>query len=141
MNAFYDESPGLRVPEFIGLFANKNLKALTRHFLASPEQFACLLNFQRGQWRFITDTHKARYKEFLVPIVDKNFAQRPSAGQRSGFGIRRCQAAIIFSFVIGIASTKVCIGVFPKPRPQSSLACRETRRLLIARGHPGRLST
>ena len=80
MNAFYDESPGLRVPEFIELFANKNLKALTRHFLASPEQFAWLLNFQRGQWRFITDTHKARYKEFLVPIVDKNFAQRPSAG-------------------------------------------------------------
>ena len=80
MNAFYDESPGLRVPEFIELFANKNLKALTRHFLASPEQFAWLLNFQRGQWRFITDTHKARYKEFLVPIVDKNFAQRPSSG-------------------------------------------------------------
>ena len=80
MNAFYDESPGLRVPEFIELFANKNLKALTRHFLASPEQFAWLLNFQRGQWRFITDTHKARYKEFLVPIVDKNFAQLPSAG-------------------------------------------------------------
>jgi hypothetical protein len=37
----------------------QNLKALTRHFLASPEQFAWLLNFQRGQWRFITDTHKA----------------------------------------------------------------------------------
>jgi haloalkane dehalogenase len=80
MNAFYGDSPGLRVPEFIELFANKNLKALTRHFLVSPEQFAWLLNFQRGQWRFITDTHKARYKEFLVPIVDKNFAQRPSAG-------------------------------------------------------------
>ena len=35
-------------------------------------------------------------------------------GERSGFGIRRCQAAIIFSFVIGIASRKVCVGVFPK---------------------------
>ena len=80
MNAFYGESPGLRVPELIELFANKNLKALTRHFLASPEQFAWLFNFQRGQWRFISDTHKARYKEVLVPIVDKNFAQRPSAG-------------------------------------------------------------
>jgi pimeloyl-ACP methyl ester carboxylesterase len=79
MNAFYGESPGLRVPEFIELFANKNLKALTRHFLSSPQQFAWLLDFQRSQWRFMTETHKARYKEFLVPIVDKNFAQSPSA--------------------------------------------------------------
>ena len=75
MNAFYGESPGLRVPEFIELFANKNLKALTRHFLASPEQFAWLLNFQRGQMQVgMTETQKARYKEFLVPIVDKNFS-------------------------------------------------------------------
>ena len=84
MNAFYGESPGLRVPEFIELFANKNLKALTRHFLANPQQFAWLLDFQRGQWRFMTDTHKARYKEILVPIVDKNFAQRPSAAPAFG---------------------------------------------------------
>ena len=41
MNAFYGELPGLRVPEFIELFANKNLKALTRHFLANP-QAVCL---------------------------------------------------------------------------------------------------
>ena|SRR6266571_4837163 len=34
--------------------------------------------------------------------------------ERSGFAVRRCQAAIIFSFVIGIASRKVCIGVLPK---------------------------
>jgi hypothetical protein len=34
--------------------------------------------------------------------------------ERSGFGVRCGQAAIIFSFVIGIASRKVCIGVFPK---------------------------
>ena len=84
MNAFYGESPGLRVPEFIDLFANKNLKALTRHFLANPQQFAWLLDFQRGQWRFMTDTHKARYEEILVPIVDKNFAQRPSAAPAFG---------------------------------------------------------
>ena len=81
MNAFYGESPGLRVPELIELFANKNLKALSRHFLASPEQFAWLLNFQRGQMQVgMTETQKARYNEFLEPIVDKNFTQRPSAG-------------------------------------------------------------
>ena len=80
MNAFYGEAPGLRVPEFIELFANKNLKALTRHFLTSPQQFAWLLNFQRGQMQVgMTEAQKARYNEFLGPIVDKNFTQRPSA--------------------------------------------------------------
>jgi hypothetical protein len=34
--------------------------------------------------------------------------------ERSGIDVRRCQAAIIFSFVIGNASKKVCIGVLPK---------------------------
>jgi hypothetical protein len=34
--------------------------------------------------------------------------------ERSVFGVRSGQAAIIFSFVTGIASRKVCIGVFPK---------------------------
>jgi hypothetical protein len=34
--------------------------------------------------------------------------------KRSDFGVRRCQAAIIFSFAIGIASRNVCIGVLPK---------------------------
>jgi pimeloyl-ACP methyl ester carboxylesterase len=48
MNAFYGESPGLRVPELIELFANKNLKALTRHFLASPEQFCSTSNAANG---------------------------------------------------------------------------------------------
>ena len=80
MNAFYGEAPGLRVPELIELFANKNLKALTRHFLTSPQQFAWLLNFQRGQMQVgMTEAQKARYNEFLGPIVDKNFTQRPSA--------------------------------------------------------------
>ena len=79
MNAFYGDSPGLRVPEFIELFANKNLKALTRHLLAS--QFAWLLDFQRGQWRAgMTETQKAHYNEIIVPIVDNNFRQQPSAG-------------------------------------------------------------
>jgi hypothetical protein len=34
--------------------------------------------------------------------------------ERSGFGVRCRYAAIIFSFAIGIASRKVCIGVLPK---------------------------
>jgi pimeloyl-ACP methyl ester carboxylesterase len=81
MNAFYGEAPGLRVPEFIELFSNKNLKALTRHFLASPQQFAWLLGFQRDQMQAdLTEAQRARYRDFLGPIIDNNFRQQPGAG-------------------------------------------------------------
>jgi haloalkane dehalogenase len=81
MNAFYGDSPGLLVPELIELFSNKKLKALGLHFLKSPEQFAWLLRFQREQMAAdITETQKARYLEFLGPIIDNNFRQQPSAG-------------------------------------------------------------
>jgi pimeloyl-ACP methyl ester carboxylesterase len=81
MNAFYGDAPGLRVPEFIELFSNKGLKALTQHFLASPQQFAWLLGFQRDQMQTgLTEAQKARYTDFLGPIIDNNFRQRPSAG-------------------------------------------------------------
>jgi pimeloyl-ACP methyl ester carboxylesterase len=81
MNAFYGDAPGLRVPEFIELFSNKNLSALHRHFLASPQQFAWLLNFQRDQMQAgLNDKQKTRYTEFLGPIIDNNFRQRPGAG-------------------------------------------------------------
>ena len=81
MNAFYGDAPGLRVPEFIELFANKSLKSLTRHFLASPQQFAWLLAFQRDQMQVgLTEAQKAHYTQFLGPIIDNNFRQRPSAG-------------------------------------------------------------
>ena len=43
MNAFYGDAPGLRVPEFIELFANKRLSALTGRLLESPQQFGWLL--------------------------------------------------------------------------------------------------
>jgi pimeloyl-ACP methyl ester carboxylesterase len=81
MNAFYGDAPGLRVPEFIELFANKSLKSLTRHLLVSPEQFAWLLAFQRDQMQVgLTEAQKAHYTQFLGPIIDNNFRQRPSAG-------------------------------------------------------------
>jgi len=81
MNAFYGDAPGLRVPEFIELFSNKNLKALTRHLLANPQQFAWLLGFQRDQMQAgLTEAQKARYTDFLGPIIDNNFRQQPSAG-------------------------------------------------------------
>lgn len=74
MNAFYGAAPGLRVPELIALFSNRELSALSRHFLASPQQFAWLLDFQRSQLaKGLTETQKVRYFEFLGPIIDDNF--------------------------------------------------------------------
>jgi pimeloyl-ACP methyl ester carboxylesterase len=81
INAFYGDAPGLRVPEFIELFSSKGLQALTRHFLASPQQFAWLLGFQRDQMQAgLTGAQKARYTDFLGPIIDNNFRQQPGAG-------------------------------------------------------------
>jgi len=81
MNAFYGDAPGLRVPELIELFANKRLKSLARHFLVSPEQFAWLFAFQRDLMQVgLTEAQKAHYNQFLGPIIDSNFRQRPSAG-------------------------------------------------------------
>jgi pimeloyl-ACP methyl ester carboxylesterase len=81
MNAFYGDAPGLRVPELIEIFSNKKLEALHRHFLASPQQFAWLLEFQRERMKTILkETQRAHYSEFLGPIIDANFRQQPSAG-------------------------------------------------------------
>ena len=81
LNAFYGEAPGLRVPELIELFADRKLRALARHFLASPDQFAWLLAFQRDQMQIgMNESQKAHYFEVLGPIIDGNFRQRPGAG-------------------------------------------------------------
>ena len=81
MNAFYGEAPGLRVPELIELFSNKNLSALSRHFLESPQQLAWLLNFQRDLlMKGLSESQAAHNRSFLGEIIDDNFRQQPSAG-------------------------------------------------------------
>ena len=78
MNAFYGDAPGLRVPELT--LREQRPESLTRHFLASPQEFAWLLAFQRDQMQVgLTEAQKVRYHEFLGPIIDDNFRQRPSA--------------------------------------------------------------
>lgn len=80
MNAFYGDTPGLRVPELIALFSNKELAALSRHFLTSPQQFAWLLDFQRERMRTgLTEAQNRRYTDFLGQLIDDNFRQQPSA--------------------------------------------------------------
>ncbi|MCQ8277625.1 alpha/beta hydrolase [Acetobacteraceae bacterium KSS8] len=80
MNVFYGEAPGLLVPELIELFSHKPLQALAQHFLASPQQFAWLIEFQRqlllGD---ANESGKIRYNELLGPLIDANFRQQPSA--------------------------------------------------------------
>lgn len=80
MNVFYGASPGLRVPELIELFANRELKALAAHFLQSPQQFAWLIDFQRNLLqRGLTEAQKGNYFDFLGPVIDQNFRQQPGA--------------------------------------------------------------
>jgi pimeloyl-ACP methyl ester carboxylesterase len=80
MNVFYCEAPGLLVPELIELFSHKPLQALAQHFLADPQQFAWLIEFQRQL--LLGDANEAgktRYNELLGPLIDANFRQQPSA--------------------------------------------------------------
>ncbi|WP_345816686.1 alpha/beta hydrolase (plasmid) [Paraburkholderia sp. PREW-6R] len=80
MNAFYGDAPGLRVPELIELFSNRELRALATHFLQSPQQFAWLIDFQRNLLQHgLSDEQKVNYFEFLGPVIDNNFRQQPSA--------------------------------------------------------------
>jgi haloalkane dehalogenase len=80
MNAFYGEAPGLRVPELIAVFSNKELRALHLHFLKSPQQLAWLLDFQRQQLMAgLTEAQKARFSNFLFPVIVDNFTQQASA--------------------------------------------------------------
>lgn len=80
MNAFYGDSPGLRVPELIELFSNRELRSLAMHFLQSPQQFAWLIDFQRNLLQQgLTEAQKVNYFDFLGPVIDNNFRQQPSA--------------------------------------------------------------
>ena len=57
---------------------------------------------QKGVWER-SSLYKPRLRSDRLCLVE-----------RSGIAVRRGQAAIIFSLVIGMASRKVCIGVLPK---------------------------
>jgi pimeloyl-ACP methyl ester carboxylesterase len=80
MNAFYGEAPGLLVPELIELFSHKPLKALARHFLVSPQQFAWLVEFQREL--MLGDAAPAKKKSTLPGFARSTHRQQlPSAAQ------------------------------------------------------------
>jgi haloalkane dehalogenase len=81
LNCLYAQSPTLRHPEFIELFASPSLRALTGAMLQSPEHFAWILRFQRDRFQTIlTDEHRERYASFLGPLIDSNFRDPPGSG-------------------------------------------------------------
>ncbi|MBT2302421.1 alpha/beta hydrolase [Variovorax paradoxus] len=81
LNAAFAHSPTVKWPELIELFATANLKALSSAIIQSPEQFGWIVNFQRESFKkSLADKHKARYDEFLGPVIDGNFRNTPGAG-------------------------------------------------------------
>lgn len=80
LNAVFSEAPTLRYPEFIELFATPGLHALTQAMLREPEHFGFILQFQRAKFQEeLAENHKARYTEFLGPVIDGNFRRKPSS--------------------------------------------------------------
>ena len=66
-------------------------------------------------WRLlVTLTGCALMAVGFLRVLTATRSDRRRLGERSGIAVRRGQAAMIFSLVIGMASRKVCIGVFPK---------------------------
>lgn len=81
LNTFYGDAPTLRFPELIDLFADSKLKALSQAVLTDPKQFAWLLNFQNRQFMAAASSELREHMDnFLQPIINQNFAQKPSAG-------------------------------------------------------------
>jgi hypothetical protein len=88
-----------------------------------PITLAQIAQAERQQWRAAQDT-AAAIRLIAGPGTGKSATiEAVLAGtrsdsqcmvERSGFVVRRDQAAIIFSFAMGMASRKVCIGVLPK---------------------------
>jgi pimeloyl-ACP methyl ester carboxylesterase len=75
MNTFYADSPTLRFPELIELFADPSLRALAKAFTASPDKMAWLLHFQNQGFQVnMPPNLKDRFDGILQPIIDANFA-------------------------------------------------------------------
>jgi pimeloyl-ACP methyl ester carboxylesterase len=81
LNTFYGDTETLRFPELIEFFADPELKALNRAVMNDPKQMAFLLNFQNHQFEAgAPQEQKDLFDNVLQPIINENFAQKPSAG-------------------------------------------------------------
>jgi pimeloyl-ACP methyl ester carboxylesterase len=81
LNTFYGDTRTLRFPELIELFSDPDLAALSREMMSDPKQMAFLLNFQNKHFQVsATPEQKTLFDDVLQPIINENFAQKPSAG-------------------------------------------------------------
>jgi len=73
LNTYYGQTPTLRFPEFISLFADPAYTALTRAMVQNPTVTQWLLGWQGRQFG-----EDEQVQEALVPIVGPQFAGTPS---------------------------------------------------------------
>ena len=78
---FYGNSPTLRFPELVELFAVPELTELAMAMAMSADQFGFLLSFQQSQLKKGVSQAQQRIIDDVVrPVLRANFAQVPSAG-------------------------------------------------------------
>ncbi len=81
LNTFYGDTPSLRMPELIELFATPSLKAFAEAMASDPKQIAFLLRFQQLQFQIgVSQAQKNVIDNVLQPLILNNFAQQPGAG-------------------------------------------------------------
>jgi haloalkane dehalogenase len=81
LNTFYGNTPTLRMPELIGLFAVPELHALAIAMATDPGQMAFLLGFQQSQFKMnVSRAQREIIDEVVRPIITDNFTQQPGAG-------------------------------------------------------------
>ena len=81
LNSFYADAPTLKFPELIELFSDPDLKDLGLAFLGDRSKLEWLLTFQNHHFEAKASPElRARFDTILQPIVNSNFAQKPSAG-------------------------------------------------------------
>jgi haloalkane dehalogenase len=81
LNTFYGDTPSLRMPELVELFAIPQLKAFAEAIATDPQQIAFLLRFQQLQFKIgVSQAQIDVIDNVLQPLIFNNFAQQPSAG-------------------------------------------------------------
>jgi pimeloyl-ACP methyl ester carboxylesterase len=77
LNTYYDAAPTLRVPEFVGLFADPGYADLAAAFAGNPAQLGWLLAFQAGQFRRgAPPALQERAEGMLEPIIRASLPRR-----------------------------------------------------------------
>jgi pimeloyl-ACP methyl ester carboxylesterase len=81
LNTYYSKTATLKLPPFIELNAEPNLKPLAVAMMSDPAQRHWLLNFQANLFlENATPEIKRKFTTVLLPILIENFDSKPGAG-------------------------------------------------------------